>query len=331
MTDRNVEPGARRWQPPPKDRHRAGRKACLYAWIAILAGCATEAPLNLPGESRLRDPAEVDVDRVRARLDRDGDGSFDVDLPMGMFTFNHGQVIMPFLQAAKVEGLHGRLSFDTGTTIVIPAGHPVDSFLDVLLSEEAMAAHGLLVVVDAADAAGLEEVGDVLARAGAGDNVEPGQTVTLDGSASLSFVEGQDLTYQWSQVSGEAVALTDADSAMATFVAPDVAEETVLTFGLTVTSATDTDSVEVSVTVVTPEPDGGDGAAGDPTAGQAAYAANGCGACHGEDAGGVSAPALGGDRTAALEERFAGGANHLGTTLTDAEITDVAAWLATLE
>ena len=58
-----------------------------------MAGCATETPLQLPGDTPRPDPQEVDVDRVRARLDRDGDGSFDVDLPMGMFTFNHGQVI----------------------------------------------------------------------------------------------------------------------------------------------------------------------------------------------------------------------------------------------
>lgn len=296
-----------------------------------MAGCATETPLQLPGDTPRPDPQEVDVDRVRARLDRDGDGSFDVDLPMGMFTFNHGQVIMPFLAAAKVEALHGRLSFDTGTTIVIPAGHPVDPFLEVLLSGEAMAAHGLLVVVDAADAAGLEEVSDVLARANASGSVEAGQTVTLDGSASLSFVEGADLSYQWSQTEGDPVELTNADSASATFTAPTVTEDTALTFQLTVSSATATDSVEVSVTIVGPEPNGQDGATGDPTAGQAAYADNGCGACHGEDAGGGSAPAVRGDRTAELEERFAGGASHLGAALTDQEIADVAAWLATLE
>ncbi|HUU85351.1 MAG TPA: hypothetical protein VM243_17765 [Phycisphaerae bacterium] len=300
-------------------------------WIAIVAGCGIERPAGLPGDDPPRDPADVDVDQVRARLDRDGDGSFDADLPMGIFTFNHGQVITPFLQAAGVQGLHGRLSFDTGISIVIPAGHPVDVFLDVLLSKEAMAAHGLLVVVDAADAAGFEEVGDVLARAGAPASIEAGQTVTLDGTASLSFIEGHELAYAWSQVGGDAVELSGADTASATFVAPGVAQETVLTFRLTVSAPTGTDSVELSVTVAAPASDGDGDVQGDPAAGQAAYATAGCGACHGEDASGASGPDLRGERTPALEQRFGGGGNHLGTTLTEQEITDVAAWLATLE
>jgi cytochrome c551 len=70
---------------------------------------------------------------------------------------------------------------------------------------------------------------------------------------------------------------------------------------------------------------GGDGAA---SPGEAAYVAQGCGVCHGDNAEGGSGPALAGiDELAALEDRFAGGASHLGTTLTDQEIQDVAAWL----
>lgn len=300
--------------------------------IAVLAGCAARISLPLPGSEGAPRPQDLDVDRVRARLDRDGDGGFDQDLPMAAFTFNHAPDIMPFIQAAKVEALHTRLSFDTGTDLVIPAGHPVDSLLEVLLSEKAMAAHGLRVVADAADAAGLPEVGDVLAYAGGDQAVEVGETVTLDGAGSLSFVEGSELSYAWSQIEGRPVELSGADSVRATFTGPAVAEETVFTFRLTVSTGNNQDSDEVLITVAPAGgDDGGEGAPGDPAAGQTAFLDNGCGACHADDATGGMGPALLGDQIAALQERFSGGADHLGTTLTEGEIADVAAWLAALE
>ena len=74
--------------------------------------------------------------------------------------------------------------------------------------------------------------------------------------------------------------------------------------------------------------DGGE-TGGDVAAGEAAYA-GACTGCHGANGEGGMGPALAGaDQIAALEARFAGGATHLGTTLTDQEITDVAAWLLT--
>ncbi|MFH0980837.1 MAG: cytochrome c [Planctomycetota bacterium] len=87
-----------------------------------------------------------------------------------------------------------------------------------------------------------------------------------------------------------------------------------------------------------PSEDGGDGDGGDGgdggnggggPAGQQVFESKGCGACHGANAEGGSAPALAGaDQSAALEERFGGGASHYGSTLTDQEIADVAEWLA---
>lgn len=67
---------------------------------------------------------------------------------------------------------------------------------------------------------------------------------------------------------------------------------------------------------------------GDSVAGEAAYQAAGCAACHGASGEGGSAPVLFGvNELAALEQRFADGAVHLGTTLTDEEVVDVATWL----
>ncbi|HEY9391071.1 MAG TPA: hypothetical protein VIR27_15070 [Mycobacteriales bacterium] len=56
----------------------------------------------------------------------------------------------------------------------------------------------------------------VTADAGPDQTVQQGQTVTLDGSGSLNFT-----SLSWVQIDGPAVTLTNADTAVATFTAPD--------------------------------------------------------------------------------------------------------------
>jgi cytochrome c551 len=98
------------------------------------------------------------------------------------------------------------------------------------------------------------------------------------------------------------------------------------------TTLTDQEILDVADWLLGDDAAGNGGDGGDQlVAGADAYAAGNCAACHGADAEGGSGPAMAGmDELAALEERFGGGANHLGTTLTDQEIEDVAAWLASL-
>jgi len=81
------------------------------------------------------------------------------------------------------------------------------------------------------------------------------------------------------------------------------------------------------------EPDDGpDLPDGDPVAGEQAYRANGCAACHGENAEGGIGPAMAGmNELEALQQRFGGGASHNGSTLSEQEIEDVAAWLLEIE
>ena len=80
-----------------------------------------------------------------------------------------------------------------------------------------------------------------------------GTTVTLDASASHSNPLGDALTFQWTQNSGPAVALANANSAKASFQAPAVTANSGLTFQVTVTdSKTGQKNIGTSLVEVTP-------------------------------------------------------------------------------
>ncbi|MDH5621395.1 MAG: choice-of-anchor B family protein [Gammaproteobacteria bacterium] len=85
--------------------------------------------------------------------------------------------------------------------------------------------------------------------AGASQTVNPGATVTLNGSGSNDS-DGDSLSYAWSQVLGPSVVLSSPDSATATFTAPSVTSDTLLRFVLTVSDPgglTDTSTVNITV------------------------------------------------------------------------------------
>jgi hypothetical protein len=93
-------------------------------------------------------------------------------------------------------------------------------------------------------------------------DVESGSAVTLDGSNSTSGDDGETITaYLWEQTDGTTVQLSDADTATATFTAPDVESSETLTFQLTVTNSaneTGTDTTTVTVVPATTDSGGGD-------------------------------------------------------------------------
>jgi hypothetical protein len=92
------------------------------------------------------------------------------------------------------------------------------------------------------------------ADAGNNQNVGFGDAVTLDGSGS-SDADGDTLTFSWTQTGGtNAVTLSGADTATATFTAPSEADS--LQFELVVSDGTETsdDTVTVNVTDTTPPP-----------------------------------------------------------------------------
>ena len=85
-----------------------------------------------------------------------------------------------------------------------------------------------------------------VAQAGPDQTVASGSLVTLDGSDS----EGKIDSYSWAQTGGPTVALSNANSAVARFIAPYVASAVTLSFRLTVVDETkqaDTDATSVIV------------------------------------------------------------------------------------
>lgn len=85
-------------------------------------------------------------------------------------------------------------------------------------------------------------------NAGADQAADERSTVTLTGVANDD--DGSIATYSWTQLTGNSVTLTDAQSASASFIAPSVDSDEVLTFELQVTDnegATANDTVAITV------------------------------------------------------------------------------------
>jgi hypothetical protein len=120
----------------------------------------------------------------------------------------------------------------TGTRSVTGTGETLTYSLVVTDNEgENSTANTVDVVVAAAEA---EEQAPVVITNGNQSNISPAATVTLDGSDSIDE-DGTISSYQWSQVSGVTVSLTNANTATATYTAPDLDSVSTLVFQLVIT------------------------------------------------------------------------------------------------
>ena len=179
---------------------------------------------------------------------------------------------------------------DSGT-ITWPDGDADPRFLEFDIVDDATAEPDEFFDVVFANVSGATFSGSATAQVvikdGVGSNTAPnaiagvnqvqpeGGQVTLDGSAS-DDPDGDPLTFIWSQTAGTPnVVLNNPTTATATFTAPDVASDTMLTFQLTVTDSgglMDTATTIVTVTnsggggTITPTPPsrGGGGGGGTP-------------------------------------------------------------------
>ncbi|WNO59821.1 S8 family serine peptidase [Rheinheimera sp. MMS21-TC3] len=77
---------------------------------------------------------------------------------------------------------------------------------------------------------------------------QEGTTVSLSAAASTD-VDGDTLTYTWTQTAGPDVTLTGANTVTASFVAPKLGQDTVLTFSVTVSDGYETSEATTNVTV----------------------------------------------------------------------------------
>lgn len=124
-----------------------------------------------------------------------------------------------------------------------------------------VAIFGILLLVAGCGGGGSDGDGDgvavnrtPVADAGVDQTVDPGSSVTLDGSGS-SDPDGAVVSYLWEQLSGPIVTLANEDQVSASFVAPEIDVPATLVFRLTVADdngATANDDVNVTVTSRTP-------------------------------------------------------------------------------
>ena len=133
-------------------------------------------------------------------------------------------------------------------TFVVPQS-AIDSNLSfeliVIDDDDTYANDSLIIVVSATNPDDSVPVAD----AGADQRVNEGTTVTLDASAS-SAAGGSIATYQWTQADGTEVIISNATSAQASFVAPQVDSDSNLLFHLTVTNtngAVGNDNIVITV------------------------------------------------------------------------------------
>ncbi len=146
-------------------------------------------------------------------------------------------------------------------TIVDDGSGEADEFFEVSLSNPGGGSIGgnATLRVNIIDGTGINDAPNSVA--GGSQTANIGAAVTLNGNSS-NDPDGDALSYAWSQTAGPTVALSNADTEIASFTAPSVTSNTVLSFSLQVSDPgglTDTSATNVTVSS---NPGGGSGGGG---------------------------------------------------------------------
>lgn len=175
----------------------------------------------------------------------DGSGSFDPD-GSGPLTYQWQQIAGPQVTLAGADTV--------APTFTADVSRDADLLFELVVSDGSETSFPALTQVRVLDVNRPPHV--VVTTADGRTEFDEGEQVTLDASGS-SDPDGEELRFQWQQTAGPSVELQDATSAMPSFVAPEVAEDTPLTFLVEVhdeSGASATAEITVSVLQVDRSP-----------------------------------------------------------------------------
>jgi hypothetical protein len=171
---------------------------------------------------------------VDAVVTLDGSGSSDADGPLASYLWSQTGGA-----AVTLTGTTSAMAIFTAPAVVTTGTFT----FDLIVTDSVGATDTDTVIITVTNTAPVAVAGDDQA-------VGIGAAVTLDGSAS-SDVDGNIVSYLWTQTAGALVTLTDTTSATATFTSPLLVTTDTLTFTLTVTDnggATHVDTINIVVT-----------------------------------------------------------------------------------
>jgi outer membrane lipoprotein-sorting protein len=161
------------------------------------------------------------------KVQLDGSASNDPDNQPHPLTFFWKQIAGPAVTLSDANSMK--------PTFISPVSDKDQKLVFSLMVSDGQA-NGSAAVTILVKATQTENVNKApVANAGAAQKVESGVQVTLDGTQSSDADNAPEpLSYQWKQIGGTPVTLTDANMAQAGFVAPVLKSDDKLTFELTV-------------------------------------------------------------------------------------------------